>query len=244
MPDESDVWKYVYWLEEAALAALKEEMAAAGTEIAAATKCPCEALKGEIGFAAPEIWTVICKHDADVWYRPSKHAGKYLVGSSFELAERFRPFLETTLTKVPFSPPPFPSSEQKRQLADDTVFLSKKPEDWDAFPEEMREPILKGLATMPGETFHTWEELFLSWTAVHANFVHPRYRADGKLHHAPYSIAESKNISSCCVELFNLLDSEEPAMLVRPCVGATIIEAAEENQYHLVKVVRNVGKRN
>jgi hypothetical protein len=239
MSNEPGIWKYIYWLGEAEFLKLKKQMAALDKEMVVATKCPCEAIKGEIGYSGPDTWPVICKHDADIWYGQSKHVGKYVVGSSFALDKSFEPFLETTIAKVSFSPPRFPTSQEKRELIEDPIFLSRKPKSWDDFPEEMREPIIKGLSTLPGEPVGSWDELFLNWTAVHANFVSPKYRADSSFFNAPYSIANSKNINSCCTELFNLLDSKEEALLVRPCVGAMIMEAAVSDQYYLVKMAKN-----
>jgi hypothetical protein len=239
MSNEPGALKYIYWLGDAELTKLKKQMAALDKEMNVAAKCPCEAIKGEIGYANPQTWSVICQHDAAIWYGQSKHEGKYVVGSSFALDESFEPFLETTLREVSFSPPPFPTSEEKRELAQDPVFLSGKPDRWDDFPMAMREPTIKGLGTLPGKPVGTWDELFLNWTAVHANFVSPKYRADNNFANVPYSIADSKNINSCCVELFNLLDSKEEGLLVRPCVGAMIMEAAKQDQYYLVNMVKN-----
>jgi hypothetical protein len=35
------------------------------------------------------------------------------------------------------------------------------------------------------------------------------------------------------------LDSKEEGLLVRPCVGAMIMEAAKQDQYYLVNMVKN-----
>ncbi len=239
MLNDPGVWKYIYWLDDTGLSKLKEKMAAMDKEMVVATKCPCEAIKGEIGYASPPTWSVICKHDAAIWYDQSKHVGKHVVGSSFALDKSFEPFLETTLAEVSFSPPSFPTTKEKQELIEDPLFLSHKPKSWDEFPEEMREPIIKGLGTLPGEAVGTWDDLFLNWSAVRANFISPKYRADSALYNAPYSIADTKNINSCCVELFNLVDSKEEALLARPCVGAMIMEAAKQDQYYLVKVAKN-----
>jgi hypothetical protein len=41
-------------------------------------------------------------------------------------------------------------------------------------------------------------------------------------------------MSTCCVEMFNLINTQEEALLVRPCIGAVIVKAFERDQYYLV----------
>ena len=83
--NNNGIWKYCYWLDDQGLSELKQEMADQGTPIVRAEQNPCEALKGEIGYAEPTTWSTICKHDAAPWYRASKHNGKNLIVSSFPL---------------------------------------------------------------------------------------------------------------------------------------------------------------
>jgi hypothetical protein len=58
---------------------------------------------------------------------------------------------------------------------------------------------------------------------------------------APYSIADTVHISSCCVELFNLLDSNEETLLVRPCIGSVIVKVLEKDRYYRVTLNRKEG---
>ena len=203
-----------------------------------AEKNPCEALKGDIGYAEPHTWDVICKHDASPWYRASKHKGKHLVVSSFPLAEEYIPFLETTIEPTTFSPDKIPSKKDLINLAKDTTYISLTLDGWGEFPEEMGEAIVNGLGKMTGEPFGTFEDLLTSWDAVHSNFVKPRYRAGKDFLNAPYSVADSIHTGTCCVELFNLLDSKENAMLVRPCIGSVIVKVLEKDRYYLIRVVK------
>jgi hypothetical protein len=134
-----------------------------------------------------------------------------------------------------------PGKAERETLNTDPLFVKRKPADWDAFPQEMGEQIVKGLARMSGKPSGSWEELFEKWTSVHANFVAPRFRSNDELA-APYSIGDIFSISSCCVELFNLLDSDEPALLVRPCTGAALLQAMERDRYYLVRLVKNIAR--
>jgi hypothetical protein len=235
--NENETLKYCYWLDKQALSALKKQMTVKGIEMVRAKRNPCEALRGEIGYAEPHTWDVICKHDAAPWYYASRHAGKNLVASSFPLEEKYSPFLETTIEISLFQPEAFPSSEEMGQLATDSEYLLRQPEGWGKLPAEMGETIVQGLSKMIGKPFGTFKNLLHTWTAVHANFVSPRYRAGSEFMDAPYSVSDTVHISSCCVELFNLLGSKEHALLARPCIGAVIVNVLKRDQYYLVRVV-------
>jgi len=232
------IWKYCYWLDDSGLSRLKKQMEEKSTAMVKAEKNPCEALKGEIGYAEPLTWDIICKHDAAPWYRASKHVGKNLVVSSFPLGEEYRPFLETTIEQSTFEPKELPSREDLMKLAKDERYLSHEREGWGAFPKEMGEAIVKGLGEMSGKPLDKFEDLLSIWDAVHSNFVNPKYRAGKDFMNAPYSIADSIHIGTCCVELFNLLDSKDNAMLVRPCIGSVIVNVLKKDQYYLVRLVK------
>ena len=232
-------WKYSYWLDDNQLEQLKKEMNDRGITMTSAQYSPCEVLRGEIGYAEPHVWPVLCRPDATPWYSESKFNGKNLVVSSLPLNKQFHSCLETTITPVSFQPSRMPSLKAKEELCEDSLYLSKEPAAWSDFPREWSEEMTKGFARMTGKQSTTFEDILVRWTAVHANFINPKYRADGTYAHAPYSVEESKFISTCCVELFNLLDSQEKALLVRPCIGAVMAEALTDNQYYLVALMRN-----
>lgn len=232
-------WKYCYWMDNNTLEKLKKTFTAQKLPLVRAEKNPCETLKAETGFAEPESWEIICKHDAAVWYDCSPFKGKNLVVSSAPLDSTYTPFLETTITPVDFSPSHPPSAAQMAELSKDPDFIKIKPEKWDHFPKDMGEQIVMGLSKIMANPMEPWDRLFTTWTAVHANFISPRFRAGEKYQNAPYSISDTYRISSCCVELFNLLDSKEKALLVRPCTGALMINALEKDRYYYVRMVKN-----
>ena len=234
--DSKKIWKYCYWMDDERISQLKKEMEGKTTMIQA-EKNPCEALKGEIGYAEPSVWAIICKHDALPWYRASKHVGKNLVVSSSPLSEEYSTFLETTIEQTSFEPREFPSREDLMKLTQDETYRSRELEGWGAFPKEMGEAIVKGLTKMSGKPLNTFEELLSIWDAVHSNFVNPQYRAGKEFMNAPYSVADSIHIGTCCVEFFNLLDSKEDSMLVRPCIGSVIVKVLEKDRYYLARVV-------
>jgi hypothetical protein len=238
---QKDVWKYCYWLEEKRFNTFQEEMKAQGLEMRRAEKNPCETLLDDIGYAVPDCWSAICRFDAQPWFEASPFKNKTLVATSTSLGPDYDDCLETTITPLKFKPKRMPDKVELETLINDPLFMKRNPPAWDQFPSEMGEQIVKGLARMSGKPSGTWQELFQNWTAVHANFVAPRFRTDDDLA-APYSIGDTFSISSCCVELFNLLDSGEKALLVRPCTGAALLQAMERDRYYLVNLVKNTAQ--
>ena len=231
-------WKFCYWMPREIFNELSASLKAQGREPVPAKQNPCEALLADIGYAEPETWPVICTHDAAPWYRHSKHSGKILVVSSRELAPAFDGYLETTITPVDFEPPYLPTDAEQKALVENPAYLARQPEGWGAFPPETGQAIVSGLARVFGSKTETFKDLLQTWTAVHANFACPAYRSGDAFGNAPYSIADSVHMSTCCVEMFNLIDTSEKALLVRPCVGAVIVKAFEQNRYYLVRPVK------
>ena len=241
MQQNQDVWKYSYWLDDKRFQDVQQEMAAKCVHMRRAEKNPCEALLDDVGYAAPECWSAICRFDALPWFEASPFKGKTLVVSSTRLGPSYDGCLETTITPITFKPKSMPDKDARDALINAPEFVKRKPAAWDNFPQEMGEQIVKGLARLSGKPSGTWDELFQAWTSVHANFVAPQFRSsDGQA--APYSIGDTFSISSCCVELFNLLDSAEAVLLVRPCTGAALLQAMERDRYYLVRLVKNSAR--
>ena len=236
--DTNGTWKYCYWMNQTAFAQLQEELAGQNISMVRAQRNPCEALRGEVGYAEPSTWDVICKHDAAPWYRSSKHAGESLVVASYPLGTKYSGFLETTIEESDFEPIDFPPEGELFELADNTTYRSRIPGGWGQFPQETGEAIVRGLNNLSKKKLASFKDLLSRWDAVHANFAHPRYRADKAFMYAPYSVADSLHIGTCCVELFNLLDAPEDVMLVRPCIGSVIVRVLEKDRYYLVRLVK------
>jgi hypothetical protein len=242
MPEKKNgAWKYCYWMDGSAMAELQRKLAKQNINMTRAQKNPCEALRGEAGYAEPATWDVICKHDAAPWYHASRHAGEILVVTSFPLSQEYAPCLETTIEKSDFEPIDFPPEGELFEMADNPKFRSRIPEGWGTFPREMGEAIVKGLNNLSEKKLSSFGDLLASWDAVHANFSEPRYRAGKEFMNAPYSVADSTHIGTCCVELFNLLGTNEDALLVRPCIGSVIVKVLEKNRYYLVRLAKVAG---
>jgi hypothetical protein len=236
--DTEKSWKYCYWLTRDIFEKLAAFLEAKGFEMARAKQNPCEVMLAEIGYAEPAIWPMICRFDAAPWYTASQHAGKYLVVSSQAFDAPFCDFLETTIEPVEFEPPCIPSPEEHKKLAADPAYQARQPDGWGAFPKEMGEAIVNGLGKVFGTKIAQFEDLLQTWTAVHANFACPVYRSGEAFGNVPYSIADSVHMSTCCAEMFNLIDTREKALLVRPCIGAVLVKAFERDHYYLVTPVK------
>jgi len=237
MTKTDTVWKYCYWLNDTQIEQLKAQMQSQGIDMLQAKQNACEILLADIGYAAPGIWQIICKFDAAPWYDASPFAGKHIVASTRPLPEAFQSCLAATIRPVDFTPPAMPSDDEKQALVETDTFKSRVPASWWAFPKDMGAAIVAGLQKMFGSQVKTFDELHLTWSAAHANFVCPAFRAGADCGGAPYSIADSTHISSCCVELFNMLGSQEP-LLVRPCIGGVIVKVLEKDRYYRMEPVR------
>ena len=232
----SPIWRHVYWMHDTLLEQLRSWSGAEQIDLVEAEKNPCEALRGQVGIAAPATWDVICRFDAAPWYHGSRRAGQTLVTSADPLPDTFAAARTATITPVDFTPPPLPGADGCRALMRETRD-ERMPAAWFDFPADMGTQIVQGLPKLTADPPGSWEELFACWTAVHLNFLQPRYRADSAWRHAPYSIADTFRISSCCVQLFSLFDTTETAMLVRPCTGAALLQVLEKDRYYLVQPV-------
>ncbi|OGL39913.1 MAG: hypothetical protein A3C43_01475 [Candidatus Schekmanbacteria bacterium RIFCSPHIGHO2_02_FULL_38_11] len=231
--------KYCYWMDKEALEALKSMFKKEGTEIYCAQRVPCELFRVEIGYSAPEVWKVTCKHDAAPWYNTSDKNGKFLVLSSKPLSPEFEKYLETTITKSDFQPQGYPSKEEIKALANSEIFNRKKPEGWVEFPKETAEKLAQGFKNVVGVD-EPLEEIFEVWSAVHSNFLEGRFSVKEGTNTIPYTIADTNHTSSCCIELFNIVGKEFKAKYVKPCLGAKIAKALEADIYYRVENLKGI----
>jgi len=239
MSNQKNKHRYCYWFEKEKFEKLHNQMNKNAIPMIGAQKMACEVFNCECGFVEPSIWALNDQWDADTWYAASNHAGKNLVVSSFRLGEEWESLLETIFEPVDFLPPVQPSLQEKEVLVKDSTYQRREPVGFGDFPEESRERLVKGIAKMQGTEPEPFCSYLLEWRAVHANFVNPKYRAHTEYDSAPYSVSDSTHISSCCVELCGMFETPEKKFLVRPCMGAVIMNALERDRYYLVHNVKN-----
>jgi hypothetical protein len=233
--DNPEYQKYVYWLEGAELEALHRGLTTAGIHMVAAKKAVCTPLskRVQIGYVPPDAWESfeLCKRQLS-WQRFSKHHGKTLVVSSFDLKEHGLR-CETVIRPRSFRPPALPTGKEKLELVRTPSYLKARPAEWEDLAsrdvkEQERWMKVMGLRTA------TYKELFLSHCANHANFIEPAYFVVEQGERTPYSIGKTSHICSACLEFYNIIGGGWKRKLVVPCPGAVIFAGMGANRYYEV----------
>ncbi|MBI5375468.1 MAG: hypothetical protein HZA77_08540 [Candidatus Schekmanbacteria bacterium] len=229
--------KFCYWMDPEAVETLKKSLSAKGINPLIAEKLPCEALKVDIGIVAPEVWGRNCQYDAAPWYNSSEFNGKFLIVSNSALSENFEKYLETTISSSDFQPQNYPGKNEIKKLALSAKFKSCEPHGWLGFPVETKERLAQAFKNNVGIP-DTIEEIFESWDAIHANFMEGKIALTDEGKTIPYTIAETNRTGTCCVELFNIIGAEFREKLVKPCLGAKIMQALEADRYYKVESIK------
>lgn len=227
-------FKYAYWLQQDDLQPLLAELEKQGRQVQTAKKAVCTPLskKVEIGLVPPEAWhrSKVC-HRQLSWYFHSRHAGEYLLISSFSLQE-FGLSEQIILEQRPgFKPPALPESQEEyARLTASSRYQRHKPEKWDDLSNENPAELDRWMKVM-GIRGIKYQDLFVYHCANHANFLEPVYYTleDGQV--VPYSIAGTKYICSACLELFNIIGERFSIKRVVPCPGAVIFAGLPVNRY-------------
>jgi hypothetical protein len=222
--------KHVYWLTEKEERRLRSELAAQGRKLKSAKGIVCTPLDplNRIASVAPEVWDDTCSRQGS-WYRHSNKNGLYLVISSFEL-EGYQDHKGAIITVSDFVPPRLATDEQKNALVEDPRLREKMPAEW-RHVEDIEKRIYLRWARRLGSEVEDYNFLYLSHTANHANFIHPRFFVEDGKTIIPYSIDRSAHLCSCCLELFQVLGAQYKKKMVAPCPGATIFARLEPNRY-------------
>jgi len=226
--------KHIYWLTKDEEARLREELALRDIEMMSAKGVVCRPLDGvdEIVSVSPEVWNQTCSRQGS-WYRASDKNGLYLVISSFEL-EGYEDRKAATITESDFDPPRLAGPEEKKAMIDDPQFAKQIPAQWNETNDTEKKIFLRWARRLGSEA-RDFEDLHLSHTANHANFIRPRFFVKEKKRIIPYSIDRTAHLCSCCLELFQVLGTQHEKKLVAPCPGATIFGRRKPNRYLLVE---------
>jgi hypothetical protein len=226
--------KHIYWLKKDEEARLREELAGQDIEMVSVKGVVCRPLDGvdQISSVAPEIWNQTCARQGS-WYRASDKNGLYLVISSFEL-EGYVDKKAATITESDFDPPRLARPEEKEAMIDDLQFARQVPPEWREANDTEKRIFLRWARRLGSEAEH-FEDLHMSHTANHANFIRPRFFIKDKEEMIPYSIDRTAHLCSCCLELFQVLGTQHKKKLVAPCPGATIFGRRKPNRYILVE---------
>jgi len=222
--------KHVYWITGEEERKLRDELMAQGRKLKSAKGIVCTPLDpvNKIASVAPEVWDDTCSRQGS-WYRHSKKNGLYLVISSFEL-EDYRDKREAVITVSDFVPPRLATDEDKKALVQDPCLREGMPAEW-RHVENIEKRIYLRWARRLGSKVENYDFLYLSHTANHANFIHPRLFVEDGKDIIPYSIDRSAHLCSCCLELFQVLGARYQKKMVAPCPGATIFARLKPDRY-------------
>ena len=226
--------KHTYWLSKSEEGKLREDLLDRGIKLKSAKGIVCTPLDeiNKISSVAPDVWDDTCSRQGS-WYRASDKNGLYLVISSFEL-EGYEKRKAATITKSDFVPPHSASPDEKKAMILDPSFDEKVPSAWSQVGD-LEKRIYLRWAKRLGSDVTEYDFLFMSHTANHANFIHPRFFIEKDHQIIPYSIDRSAHLCSCCIELFQVIGSTFREKLVRPCPGACIYARLKPDQYLLVE---------
>jgi len=222
--------KHIYWVADEEEKKLRSDLEAQGRKLKSAKGIVCTSLDpiNKIASVAPEVWDDTCSRQGS-WYRHSKKNGLYLVISSFELAD-YQAKKEAVITVSDFIPPRLATDDQKKALVKDPLLQEKMPDEW-RHVEDIEKRIYLRWARRLGSNVENYDFLYLSHTANHANFIHPRFFVEDGESIVPYSIDRSAHLCSCCLELFQVLGGQHQKKMVAPCPGATIFARLKPDQY-------------
>jgi hypothetical protein len=227
--------KFTYWLTETDFNFLKENLSARGIDLFVSKRAVCVPLSKEveIGFVPSDAWGKypFCRRPLS-WYKASPFVGRILVVSSFDLKEyHFPP--ETIIRESDFQPSNLPDREGKIKLIEKESYQKAKSTEWEDIDAEGPELHNQWLRMM-GLREVSYEELFITHCANHANFIEPTYFIVGENRPVPYSIDKTSHICSACLEFFNIIGTQFRKKMVVPCPGAVLFAGMAANRYYEV----------
>jgi hypothetical protein len=141
---------------------------------------------------------------------------------------------EAVISESDFSPSILAGAEEKRMLLQDPALRARIPQEWGIAGDKEKRIYLRWAKRL-GSTVDTFEELYVSQTANHANFISPLFFIRKNETQIPYSIDRSAHLCSSCLELFNILGDAYSMKLVAPCPGAVIFARLAPDRYLLVE---------
>ena len=226
--------KHIYWLTGDEALQLQNTLESRGVKLKHAKGIVCTPLDkiNKITSVAPEIWDDTCGRQGS-WYRTSDKNGLYLIVSAFEL-DGFEAQKAAVITESDFVLPLPASQLEKQVLLEDPRIQERMPARWRQV-DDMEKRIYLRWAKRLGSSVQDYDQLYMTHTANHANFITPRFFIETPDGIVPYSIDRSAHLCSCCVELFQVLGSEFKKKLVAPCPGATIFARLKPDRYLLVE---------
>lgn len=225
--------KHIYWLTKEKEKDLRLDLMKRNIELETGKDIVCPGLSefDDMVVVSPETWSGIC-HRQGSWYRKSEKKSQYLIISAFEL-QGFEQYKEAVITRSDFRLPGPATREDKEDMVGDTAFRSLVPKEWDTVSDTEKKIWMRWAKRSGSEL--DWDEIFLTHTANHANFIKPRFFIERDGETIPYSIDRSAHLCSCCLELFQVIGNKWRKKLVAPCAGAVIFARLPKDRYFLVE---------
>jgi len=188
----------------------------------------------EIGFVPRDGWSkyALCRRQL-TWFHPdSPYYGQVLVISSRRI-EAIDRSPGVVIRECRFRRPEVPDRTGQLRLIDRKSYQQARPEAWEDISGEDPEVQERWLKIM-GLRGVTYDELFITHCANHANFIEPVYFHREGNRTVPYSIAKTTHICSACLEFYNIIGSQFQKKLVVPCPGAVLFAGMAPNRYYEV----------
>lgn len=232
--------RFAYWMEKHKFLELQQILGKRSISMYETRKAICLPLSKnvEIGYVAPTAWNNfdICRRQLS-WYKESRFSGQYLVISQKDIsAFDFDLKPETIISKIMerVKIKEMPNTEAMYRLAEKEQFKSLCPDEFmniDSVGDDIQSRWMK----IMGIRGITYNELFISHCANHANFIEPEYFMETDEGPIPYSIGPTKQVCSACLEFFNLIGEKFKKKWVVPCPGAVLFAGMVVNQYYQVE---------
>jgi hypothetical protein len=235
----SEYKKYCYWLDANSLKKAKESLRKIDIEPINEDHIPCRLLRTsiEIGYVVPAAWEGFCKRRTS-WHRKSQKAKKFLFVSNFPVD---LPDLGNSIiiTGSDFMPDRLPNPEEISQLVQSEEYQKKKPSEWDKPDPLEREFYQRWFGRQQRKEPFDFDQILLSHSANHANFIDPNFFIDLNGTIVPYSIADSIHVCSSCIEFFNILGERWIKKYIVPCIGAVQFAHLPMDRYFEVGIYKN-----
>ena len=232
-----DYVRYTYWITSAQaerLARILKEEHGIRLRKAGGVVCTPLAPRSRVTLVTPQAWNRTCARQGS-WYRTSSRAGLSLAVSP-EPLEGFGFPLNTCITLSSERVTERADPETKLKLVESRQYKSLEPSEWrDVLPAEKKRFL--AWARKRGVTYD-FEELFLTHSANHANFIDPLLFMEEGDAMIPYSIDRSAALCSCCLELYNVLGYKFPKKLVALCSGAVAFSRLPEDVFLEVRTTQ------
>lgn len=188
----------------------------------------------KIGFVPRDGWSkyAICRRQL-TWFNPEcRYYGQVLVISSNRI-DAIDKVPSVVIRESKFRRPELPDRTGQLHLIDRDSYHRACPEAWKDIAGEDPEFQERWLKIM-GLRGITYDELFITHCANHANFIEPVHFIREENRTVPYSIAKTTHICSACLEFFNIIGSQFQKKLVVPCPGAVLFAGMAPNRYYEV----------